>query len=487
MNQTKPTINIRVRFAPSPTGALHLGGARTALFNWLFAKHHDGKFILRIEDTDKERSTAAAVKTILDGLKYLGIYWDEGPKADGAFGPYLQTARLHLYKKYAEQLVKEGKAYYCYCTTEELKKERAKQNKNKQAPKYSKKCRFLSEEEGQRLHLGSKNRVLRFKMPEAGQTKFTDLCRGDVKFENDLLDDFIIMKSDGFPTYNFAAVVDDHLMEITHVIRGDDHLSNTPRQILLYQAFGWKIPRFGHIPMILGKDKARLSKRHGAKSVTEYEKEGFLPEAMVNFLSRLGWGHKDQEIFLREELAQLFTLEKVTKSPAVFDADKLTWLNGYYIKEAVPERIYDLCLPHIEKAYHGFEGTDYAKKVVAVLQERLKLITDIVDAAEYFFKDVTNYDEKAVAKHFKGEETIKIFEELKNNLAALEKFDKPSIEEVFKALAAKLNVKLGVIIHPTRLALTGRAVSPGIYDVVEILGKEKVLDRISAAIKHLTS
>jgi glutamyl-tRNA synthetase len=481
--------SVRVRFAPSPTGALHLGGARTALFNYLFAKHCGGQFILRIEDTDQERSTQEAVKTILEGLEWLGIYWDEGPKVGGAHEPYRQTGRLHFYKKYAKQLLDAGRAYYCYCSPEELQKEREKAAQNKTAPKYNRRCRTLSPGEEKKHHENKRTRVLRFKTAETGQTTFEDLCRGSVKFENAELDDFIIMKSDEFPTYNFAAVVDDHLMEISHVIRGDDHISNTPRQIQLYQAFGWEPPQFGHIPMILGKDKARLSKRHGAKSVTEYEKEGFLPEAMINFLARLGWGHKDQEIFSREELTKLFTLEKVTKSPAVFDTDKLLWLNKHYIAQTLPERIFDLCLPYLEKAYPHFKLHEkepqtilYAEKVAALLKDRLQTIPDIVPLSEYFFNEVTAYDEKARTKYFKEEETVKILRELAAALEATSPFDAANIEKTFKGLAEKLGLKLGEIIHPARLAITGRGESPGIYEVVEVVGKEKALFRLKAII-----
>ncbi|MFA4857717.1 MAG: glutamate--tRNA ligase [Candidatus Margulisiibacteriota bacterium] len=487
-NTQEKSLNqsVRVRFAPSPTGALHLGGGRTALFNYLFAKHHGGQFILRIEDTDQGRSTEEAVKTILEGLEWLGIYWDEGPKVGGSHEPYCQTGRLNLYHKYAHDLLAAGRAYYCYCTPDELAAARAQAEKEKTAPKYSGRCRTLSPEEEKAHHANKRTRVLRFKTPESGQTGFPDLCRGEVKFENELLDDFIIIKSDGFPTYNFAAVIDDHLMEISHVIRGDDHISNTPRQIQLYLALGWEPPQFGHLPMILGKDKARLSKRHGAKSVTEYEKEGFLPEAMVNFLARLGWGHLDQEIFSREELVKLFTLGKVAKSPAIFDADKLIWLNKHYIAQALPERIFDLCLPYLEKAYPHFKLHEkepqallYAEKVIALLKDRLQTIPDIVPLSEYFFNEVEAYEEKARAKYFKGEATVKILNELKTALEATEPFDTANIEKAFKGLAEKLGVKLGEIIHPARLALTGRGESPGIYAVVEVVGKEKTINRIA--------
>ncbi|NQU17184.1 MAG: glutamate--tRNA ligase [Candidatus Saganbacteria bacterium] len=465
-------MSVRVRFAPSPTGALHLGGARTALFNWVYARIRGGKFILRIEDTDKTRSTKEAVSAIFDGLRWLGLDWDEGPGEDGTYGPYYQTKRLELYKKYAEQLLAEGSAYYCICPPEELEKKRKEAAKNKLPPKYDNSCRKLTPEEAK-----GKNAVVRFKLPEGVKAIVYDLLRDKVEFEADLLDDFVIMKSDGFPTYNFACVVDDHLMEISHVIRGDDHLSNTPRQILLCQSLGWKLPKFAHIPMILGEDGSRLSKRHGATSAIEYEKKGYLPEAMFNYLARLGWGYRDQEIFSREELVKKFTIKGISKNPAKFDLDKLNWLNGQYIRKALPERIIDLCLPYLEDAYdtHDF---DYVSKVVRLFIDRIVVIPDIVALSKCFFTDDYDIDSAAVEKHLKTEIAPKILGELKGRLEKTEPFTKENIEPVFKTLASELGLKLGQIIHPCRVALTGTAASPPMYDVVEVLGKNKVLNRL---------
>ncbi len=483
---------IRVRFAPSPTGALHIGGARTALFNWLFARNQNGKFILRIEDTDRERSTLDANRAILLGLEWLGLDWDEGPNVDGPYGPYFQTQRLKIHQEHAEQLIKEGKAYYCFCTPEELDKKRKEAAARKEAPRYDGKCRKLSEGEIKKLEQSGKPKIVRFLLPPVGETVVHDLIRGDVVFKNELLDDFVILKSDGFSTYNFACVVDDHLMEISHVIRGDDHLSNSPRQILLYQAFGWKLPKFAHLPMILGKDKARMSKRHGATSVIAYQDLGYIPEAVLNYIARLGWGHGDQEIFSREELIEKFTLKGVGKNPAIFDTDKLNWLNGKYIRQILPERLVDLCEPLLMDAYGkslGKLGTkldfEYLKKVVLICHDRLVLIPDIVPLSKYFFTDDFDYDPKAVEKHFKTEHAKKILELLKERLAKLEPFTKDKIEPIFKELAKELDVKLGVVIHPCRLALTGTLQSPPMYDVVEILGKKKVIERLSRAINSL--
>lgn len=474
---------IRVRFAPSPTGALHIGGARTALFNWLYARNQGGKFILRIEDTDRERSTLEANRAIFQGLEWLGLDWDEGPNVDGDYGPYFQTERLSIHQEHAQKLLDQGKAYYCFCSPEELEKKRKEAAARKEAPRYDSCCRKLSPDEIKKLLESNKPKVIRFMLPPAGETIVDDKIRGKVVFRNDLLDDFVILKSDGFPTYNFACVVDDRLMEISHVIRGDDHLSNTPRQILLYQAFGWKPPKFAHLPMILGKDKARLSKRHGATSVIKYSDLGYLPEAMLNYIARLGWGHGDDEIFSREELIQKFSLKGVGKTSAVFDTDKLNWLNGKYIRKILPERLVDLCEPLLIEAYdnHDFE---YIKKVVLALHDRLVLITDVVPLSKFFFSDDFEYDPKAVEKHFKTANARKILESLKDRLAKVKTFKKDKIEPVFKGLAKEMDLKLGMIIHPCRLALTGTLQSPPMYDVVEILGKKKVEERLAKVIQQ---
>ncbi|MCX5726533.1 MAG: glutamate--tRNA ligase [Candidatus Saganbacteria bacterium] len=483
---------IRVRFAPSPTGYLHVGGARTALFNWLFAKNKGAKFILRIEDTDRMRSTIEANKAIIEGLEWLGLEWDEGPGVGGEYGPYYQTERLPIYREAAEKLLAEGKAYYCFCTAEELEENRKLAAERKEAPKYDGRCRKLSEAEIEGQKVKQKDRVIRFKLPAVGETVVSDLIRGEVRFENDLLDDFVIIKSDGFPTYNFAAVVDDNLMKITHVIRGDDHLSNTPRQILLYEAFGFPLPKFAHLPMILGSDKARLSKRHGAVSVVAYSEMGYLPEAMVNYLARLGWSHGDQEVFTREELTEKFSLDKVGKTSAVFDIEKLNWLNGQYIRKALPERILDLAMPYLEKTYDTLpamaknkDGLDHLLKVIKCLQDRLIIIPDIVHLSQYFFTEEIEYEKKAAEKYFADPKVPSILTKLKERLQKIEPFTKKNIEKVFKGLAEEEGVKLGAIIHPTRVALTGRAESPGMYEVIEILGKDRVIKRLDKAIHFL--
>jgi len=470
---------VRVRFAPSPTGYLHIGGARTALYNWLFARANKGTFILRIEDTDRTRSTEEAVKAILDGLEWLGLDWDEGPDVDGGSGPYFQTERLHIYKEWTDKLLASGKAYYCFCTPEELEAQRKIAAQKKEAPKYNAKCRNLSKVECDKLRSSGKPGVIRFRLPDSGVTKVHDLIRGEVSFENEVLDDFVLIKSDSFPTYNFAAVVDDHLMRISHVIRGDDHLSNTPRQILLYQAFGLTPPKFAHIPMIMGPDKARLSKRHGATSVIEYKTMGYLPEAMINYIARLGWGFKDQEIFSRDELIKDFMIEKVQKTPAVFDMVKLNWLNAHYIKNSSLEHIAQLAMPFLEQAYPGLDK-DYAMKVIKCLHDRLKVITDIVPLSEYFFKDAPIVDPDAKTKYLDKPGAKELIAKLRSKLEAIDRFSHDKLEAAFKGLAEESKVKLGEIIHPARALLTGRTESPGIYDIVEVLGKETTIKRLGA-------
>ncbi|MCX5749478.1 MAG: glutamate--tRNA ligase [Candidatus Saganbacteria bacterium] len=472
---------VRVRFAPSPTGYLHVGGARTALYNWLFARKMKGDFILRIEDTDKARSTQDATQAILDGLEWLGMDWDEGP--------FYQTERLDIYREYAQKLLEEGKAYYCFCTGEELAAQRKEAREKKEAPRYNGKCRKLTADEQKKLIAGGKPAVLRFKTPVEGTTIVDDLIRGPVKFENGLLDDFVILKTDTFPTYNFAAVIDDHLMEITHVIRGDDHLSNTPRQILMYRALGFDLPKFAHIPMILGKDKARMSKRHGATSVIDYKGLGYLPEAMINYLARLGWGHADQEIFSREELIDLFTLEKVNKTSAVFDTDKLDWLNAHYIRQSLPERLMDLTRPFLEKAYPSYTelsktkgGIDHIRKIIVCLQDRMKTVNEVVALSDFFFSDELKFDPAAVQKHLKEEGVADILSRLKEGLSKVSPFTKDNIEPVFRNLAKELGVKAGKVIHPARVALTGRSDSPPMFDTVEIIGKETSIKRLEAAL-----
>ncbi|MGC1454119.1 MAG: glutamate--tRNA ligase [Nitrospirota bacterium] len=463
---------VRVRFAPSPTGALHIGGVRTALFNWLFARHHNGKFILRIEDTDQTRSTDESIKIILDGMKWLGLDWDEGP--------FRQTMRMDIYKEHVDRLLKAGKAYYCYCTPEELETRRKKAMAAGKPPKYDRKCRSLT------APVEGRTPAIRFLSADEGQTIVRDMIRGAVTFENQQLDDLIIQRSDGLPTYNFAVVVDDVSMEISHVIRGDDHLNNTPRQIQLYQALGYEPPEFAHLPMILGPDKTKLSKRHGATAVTEYIDLGYLPEALVNYLSRLGWSSGDQEIFSRQELIEKFSLDSVGKAPSVFNPEKLLWLNHHYIQQADAGRIAELVLDLLRKDGVVKQGNepdaDWFRKLVSMLTERSHTLVELKTGALPFLTAEIVMDEKARIKHLTPD-VAPLLSELTGRLQLVEPFTHDELEKVFNALVAEKGIKLGKLAQPVRVALTGGTVSPGIFEVLEVMGKEKAIKRIEAAIR----
>lgn len=483
---------VRVRFAPSPTGYLHIGGARTALFNWLFAHKMGGKLILRIEDTDTERLKEDSVSQILTSLKWLGINWDEGPEVGGDCGPYYQSERLDIYKKYAEQLLAEGKAYYCFCTPADLEAQREKQRAAKQPFRYARTCRDLSKEEVEKRIAAGESYSVRVKIPLEGTITVHDLIHGDVTFNMDQFDDFVIVKSNGMPTYNFAVVVDDHLMGMTHVLRAEEHLSNTPKQLLIYEALGWEPPKFGHMPMILAPDRSKLSKRHGATSVEEFRSQGYLAEAIVNYLTLLGWGPGDErELFTLNETVDLFELEQMSKKAAIYDTKKLTWMNGQYLSELPLEKI----LPEA-KAFFIKDGLvtedwftnheEYFAKLVDVVRVRVKTLQEVADASTYFFKYVTEYDAKGVAKHFKPE-SVAILEQCIAAIEADDVYDLATTEAAYNKIAADNDLSLGKVIHPTRLALTGRTVSPGMFDVMVLLGKEKTLDRLHKAVEYIKS
>ena len=457
---------IKVRFAPSPTGFLHIGGVRTALFNWLFARHHGGKFILRIEDTDISRSTEESIQEILESMRWLGLDWDEGP--------FRQTERQEIYTKKIMHLLSTGKAYHCYCTPEELDQKRNDAQKAGLKPKYDGTCR-------KRTDTPKKPYVVRFKAPQEGSVVVEDMLRGKVIFDIAELDDLIIQRTDGTPTYNFVVVVDDSEMGITHVIRGDDHLSNTPRQCLLYDALDFKRPRFSHISMILGQDKTRLSKRHGATSALAYRDMGYMPDAMINYLARLGWSHGDQEIFSREEMIEHFSFESVHTSAAVFDADKLSWLNEHYIKSTPTQELAKHLEPHLVKTKvlqkdHGLSWQEIAR-VVPCLNERSKTLLEMAEKSAFFFKKQVEFDEKARNK-FLTDEAKPLIEKIITELAALESYSLENIESLFKKIVEEEGMKLGKLAQPVRVALTGATVSPGIYDVILLLGKEETLKRL---------
>lgn len=471
---------VRVRFAPSPTGHLHIGGARTALFNYLFARHNNGKFILRIEDTDRTRSTDEYIETIIEGMKWLKLEWDEGP--------FRQTDRFDVYKNYVDKLLKEGNAYCCYCTPGELEQRRKDAIAQGKTPKYDGRCR--NKERVQGVEGSRVQAAVRFKMPQEGQTVVHDLIRGKVVFENDQLDDLIIMRSDGTPTYNFTVVVDDVDMKTTHVIRGDDHLNNTPKQIHIYKALGYDIPLFAHLPMILGADKTRLSKRHGATSVMAYKEMGYLPDALVNYLVRLGWSYGDQEVFTREELIKYFSFENVGKSSAVFNPEKLIWLNSQYIIKSNPEELAELVMPFLENAGIIQKGEDidrqWLSKAIKILQERSKTLVELANSLRYYIAEEVEYNEKAKAK-FLNEKSRDLLIELKDALNALSDFSVAELEKSFKSIIEKHGIKLGALAQPVRVAITGGTESPGIFEVLEIVGKEKTIKRLEKAIETIES
>jgi glutamyl-tRNA synthetase len=466
---------IRTRFAPSPTGYLHIGGARTALFNYLFAKHYGGKFILRIEDTDRERSTPEAIQAILDAMTWLRLEWDEGP--------FYQTERYSLYKEKIRQLLAEGKAYPCVCTPEELDAKRQLAQKEKRKPAYDGTCRpadgVISD-----LPTG-KPYTIRFRSPREGTTVVEDAVKGNVVFDNRELDDLIIARSDGTPTYNFCVVVDDIEMAITHIIRGDDHLANTPRQIQLYQALGQPLPKFAHVPLILGTDKARLSKRHGATSVTAYRDMGYFPEAVVNYLVRLAWSYGDQEIFSCDELIEKFTLENAGKAAGVFNPEKFLWVNFTYLKARPLSQLAEEIIPFIRaKGYPVPEDKRWLEKMIATLQERAKTLVDLVDQAHFYLTDDIAIDDKA-AKKFLTSDAAKPLSKLIERLTTLDDFSEAKVEQTFTAVLQELGLSMGQLAQPVRVALTGSSVSPGIHEVIAVLGKQRTLQRLHTALARL--
>jgi len=462
---------IRTRFAPSPTGFLHIGGARTALFNWLYARHSNGQFILRIEDTDQVRSTAESTRAILDSLLWLGLNWDEGP--------FFQTERGEIYRKVVKRLIDEGKAYYCTCAPEELEEKRKQAMSEGRKPRYDGTCR-------ERGLARTEKSAVRFRCPQGGITIVNDLIRGSISFNNEELDDLVIERSDGWPTYNFAVVVDDGEMGITHVIRGDDHLNNTPRQILLYEAMGAAVPQFGHVPMILGADKARLSKRHGATSVMAYREMGYLPEALVNYLVRLGWSHGDQEIFSIEELIHLFTLEAVGKSAAVFNPEKLLWLNQRYIKTYPEEKLVDTMKPFWERRGLDTSDRELTGGVISDFRGRVKTLVDMADAGVFYFKDGLAYDNEAAGKFLKPEFAGHL-RAVMEKVSLLQDYTKNGIEGFLRAVAEERGTKLKSVAQALRVALTGKTVSPGIDEVMITLGKERVVKRLKRALEYIES
>jgi glutamyl-tRNA synthetase len=478
---------VRVRFAPSPTGTLHIGGARTALFNWLFARNRSGKFILRLEDTDTNRSTEDSARGIIDGLEWLGIDWDEGPLKGGPYGPYRQSERLPLYQKYIHQLLEEGKAYYCFCSAEQLKSERLEAERKKTNYRYAGTCKSLTTAEINDLLARGAQPVVRLKVPNTGITVVHDLIRGDVEFDNSLQDDFIIAKSDGWPTYNLAVVIDDYLMKISHVIRAEEHLSNTPKQLLIYNALNIKAPQFAHVSMILAPDRSKLSKRHGATSVQEFREQGYLPQSLVNYLALLGWSPgSDADIMSVADMIAGFDLLNVSKSAAIYDTTKLTWMNGHYIDEASIETIVDLIADSARaKGWLTDTNREYFTRVVDLVRSRAKTLYEILDLAEYFFNPVSAYDEKGAKKYFHRPGAAEKLSAALEVVNSVNEFEAADLEADFRNKADLMSIKASELIHPTRLALSGRTMTPGLFEVMELLGRDTCRERIVKAISFI--
>ncbi len=458
-------MTVRTRFAPSPTGFLHIGGVRTALFNYLFARHNGGEFVLRIEDTDRARSSEESIDAIMDGMQWLGLDHDEEP--------IYQSKRFDIYKEHAEKLIEKGLAYRCWCTPDELQERREAALKAGRPPRYDKRCKAITDGP-------DKPYAVRFKVPE-GKTTFKDLIKGSISIEHEEIEDLVILRSDGTTTYNLCVVVDDATQKITHIIRGDDHINNTPKQILLYQALGYPVPEFAHLPMILGSDKSRLSKRHGATSVTAYRDMGYLPEAVINYLARLGWSCGDQEIFSMAELIEKFTLKSVGKSAGVFNPEKLIWLNHHYIKEAAIEDLKPLFLKHLKELGIDATSDERVSTIMQTGQEKAQTMAMMANDALFYFTDEVTYDEKA-KKKFLTPEKLTPFTMLTKRLEALEDFTLEAVETVFNSVLEECELKLGKLAQPVRVALTGTKISPGIFETITAMGKERTIKRLNNAI-----
>ena len=482
---------VRVRFAPSPTGYPHIGNIRTALFNWLFARHSGGSFIVRIEDTDVTRKVRGAVEAILHSLRWLEIDWDEGPEVGGDYGPYFQSQRLDIYKEIAQLLLAEDYAYRCYCSSERLAQMRAEMAERKESTRtYDRRCRNLSQKERDKLETQDITPVVRFKTPLEGQTSFNDLIKGEVTFNNSTLDDFVLLKSDGYPTYHLANIVDDHLMQISHVLRADEWLSSTPRHILLYSALGYEPPLFAHLPMILGSDRSKLSKRHGAASITEYRDQGYLPQAMVNFLALLGWSLDDHtELFSREELVRHFSIERISKTGAIFSQDKLKWMNGVYIRNMSTAELTEELLPFLERDLPREVkrpiSPEYVRQMVPLIQERLTTFGEAAELFDFFFVDELVYDaDLLLGKKLAKEATVAGLEAALGRLQDLP-FDASSLELALRPLAAELGLKTGEFFGLLRVATTGHTAAPPLFQTMAVLAKERCLRRIEVALDKL--
>lgn len=486
---TRAMAGVRVRFAPSPTGYLHIGGARTALFNFLFARHNGGTFVLRIEDTDESRTLEGAVERICEGLRWLGITWDEGPHVGGEYGPYFQTQRAEIYQRALAEAVDRGVAYPCYCTPEELAVSRERQQRAGQAPRYEGTCRNLTPEQRAQREAEGRKPVLRLKVPQEGSLEVEDVIRGKVRFELATLDDFIIQKSNGMPTYNFAVVVDDHAMKITHVIRGEEHLSNTPKQALVYHALGYELPIFAHVPMILAPDRTKLSKRHGATAVEEYREMGILPEALRNYLLLLGFTPGDErELLDLDEMIALFELSKVNKNPAIYDNKKLIWMNSQYLSRLPVEHLFEEVRPWLEAA--GLWSSNQVPDQqlfhqLDLARERAHTLPELVEAVRYFLSDDYPFDEKGVRKVLAHPGVAERLEQCADRIETLDAFTADKIEQSYRQLAEELGLPARDLIHPTRVAVTGTTVGPSLFHLLEALGREPTVTRLRRVAQQL--
>jgi glutamyl-tRNA synthetase len=478
---------VRVRIAPSPTGYFHIGSARTALFNWLFARHHGGRFIVRIEDTDRTRYNPEAVSDLIASLRWLGLDWDEGPEVGGDHGPYYQSERLGIYQEYANRLVAEGRAYRCFCSPERLAAMREEQRLKKQDIGYDRHCRNLTAAQRTEYEAQGITPVIRLKVPLEGQTSFHDVLYGTITVDNQTLDDLVLLKSDGFPTYHLGVVVDDHLMQISHIMRGDEWLPSVPKHILLYNAFGWEIPIFAHLPLILAPSgKGKLSKRHGGVEIRDFQRQGYLPEAMVNYLARVGWSHDDKtEIFSREELIRYFGLSGINNSPARFSYERLEWLNGYYIRQSDADDLAAKLVPFLTKAGYLVTSTDM-RPIVPLIQERLKTLSEVVEKAAFFFTEKLEYDPALlVGKKMTAAESLAALKQARKTLAALPDLRAETTESAMRDLAGELGLKAGPLFGILRVAVTGQKVSPPLFETVAVLGRSRTMARLDRAVEAL--
>jgi glutamyl-tRNA synthetase len=484
---------VRVRYAPSPTGSPHVGNIRVAIYDWLFARRHGGKFLLRIEDTDRKRTVPGGIEEQMEALRWLGLQWDEGPEVGGSYGPYIQSERQPIYQEAARRLVESGAAYPCFCTPERLQQMREAQQARKEPTRYDRCCRDLSPAEREAALQAGTPHTIRLAVPLDGETSFHDEVRGEITYQNAVVDDYVLLKTDGWPTYHLASVVDDHAMRISHVLRGDDWIATTPVHILLYRALRYPLPKFAHFPQIHGPDRARFGKRHGAQGALEYREQGYLPEAMINFLALLGWAPgDDREIMSREEMVQAFDLAQVSRNPAIFDVQKLDWMNGVYIRQLPIEELVERALPFLQKAGllpDPLSDADraYVAQVLALEQERMKRLSEAPELTEFFFREEPIYEEKAVRKWLARDSTPAVLQATAAALRAVEPWEMERVESAVRGVIERLGVNAGEVIHPVRVAATGRTVGPGLFETLAVLGRDRVLRRLEAAARMAVS